>query len=314
MFNNDTAKELLKKTVEKIEGAYAPATIRAYKSNFETFITYCEEIEQDALPANPETVVTFIRKISDSHLKSASIRIAIASIASIHKLNRFSDPVNDPDVKLEMRRMHRHLGRASNQAYGINKDLLKSMIAATKDDLRGARDKALLSLAYDTLCRRSEIVSLDIEDIIYTNDQIKIRLKKSKTDQDKLGKILEVNNQSKMYLLDWLQKSKLITGKIFRGVKNNGLLTSSLNKAQINKIYKKLAGKANVNKEILKKISGHSTRVGAAQNLLNSGANLGMILKKGRWTKIDTAMKYLENSDQLTDFNYSLNPATTASL
>jgi hypothetical protein len=86
--------------------------------------------------------------------------------------------------------------------------------------------------------------------------------------------------------------------------KNNGLLTSSLNKAQINKIYKKLAGKANVDKEILKKISGHSTRVGAAQNLLSSGANLGMILKKGRWTKIDTAMKYLENSNELIDFSY----------
>ena len=118
---NHTAKEILKKTVEKIEGACAPAIIRAYKSNFETFIKYCEEIEQGALPANSSTVVTFIQKISNGQLKSASIRIAIASIASIHKLNRYNDPVNDPDVKLEMRRMHRHLGRGSSQAYGINK-------------------------------------------------------------------------------------------------------------------------------------------------------------------------------------------------
>jgi hypothetical protein len=73
--------------------------------------------------------------------------MAVASIASIHKLNRFNDPVNDPDVKLEMRRMHRHLGRASSQAYGINKDLLDKMIAVATNDLRGARDKALLSLA-----------------------------------------------------------------------------------------------------------------------------------------------------------------------
>ncbi len=314
MISNDTAKELLKKTIEKIEGAYAPATIRAYKSNFENFIKYCDEIKQYALPADPSTVVNFIKKISDGNLKSASIRIAIASIASIHKLNRFNDPINDPDVKLEMRRMHRYLGRASSQAYGINKGLLDRMIAATSDDLRGARDKALLSLAYDTLCRRSEIVSLDVEDIINTNDQIKIRLKSSKTDQDKLGKILEINSETKMYLFNWLKHSKIITGKLFRGIKNNKQYTESLNKAQINKIYKKLAIKANVDKEILKKISGHSTRVGAAQNLLKSGANLGMILKKGRWTKIDTAMKYLENSNQLIDLNYSLNPATTASL
>jgi hypothetical protein len=62
MTGNDTAKELLKKTVEKIEVAYAPATIRAYKSNFETFIKYCEEIEQGALPANSSTVVNLYPK------------------------------------------------------------------------------------------------------------------------------------------------------------------------------------------------------------------------------------------------------------
>ena len=38
----DTPKELLKETVRRIDGAYAPATIRAYKSNFEKFIYYCE--------------------------------------------------------------------------------------------------------------------------------------------------------------------------------------------------------------------------------------------------------------------------------
>lgn len=93
------------------------------------------------------------------------------------------------------------------------------MIASTDNSLRGVRDKALLSLAYDTLCRRSEIVSLDIEDIIYSNDQLKICLRKSKTDQDALGKILKINSETKMYLLNWLQHSKINTGKLFRALK-----------------------------------------------------------------------------------------------
>lgn len=291
---NDTARDCLQATIKKIEGAYAPATIRAYKSNFENFIKYCEEINQEALPASSETVVSFIKSISDGRLKSSSIRMAVASIASIHKLNRLNDPVNDPDVKLEMRRMHRHLGRASSQAYGINKGLLDKMIAVTSDDLRGIRDKALLSLAYDTLCRRGEIVSLDVEDIVYTNNQIKICLRKSKTDQNGIGRTLEINNGTKIHLLKWIKKSKIIRGKLFRGIKNNNEISTCLNKAQINKIFKKLALKANVDKEIIKKISAHSTRVGAAQNLLRSGASLATILNKGRWTKIDTAMRYLE--------------------
>jgi len=202
--------------------------------------------------------------------------------------------VNDPDVKLEMRRMHRHLGRASGQAYGINKDLLDKMIAVATNDLRGARDKALLSLAYDTLCRRSEIVSLDIEDLINTNGQIQIYLRKSKTDQDGLGKLISINNETQKNLLVWLQESRLISGKLFRGIKNNGGFGISLNKAQINKIYKKLAGKTDINKEVMRKIGGHSTRVGAAQDLLKSKTSIAQIMQKGRWSKIDTVMRYLE--------------------
>ena len=39
---NTTAKQLLKETIDKIEGAYAPATIRAYRANFERFINFSE--------------------------------------------------------------------------------------------------------------------------------------------------------------------------------------------------------------------------------------------------------------------------------
>ena len=295
LYMNNTARNLLQATIKKIEGAYAPATIRAYKSNFENFIKYCEENNQEALPASSEVVVTFIKSISDGRLKSASIRMAVASIATIHKLNRLNDPVNDPDVKLEMRRMHRRLGRANSQAYGINKDLLDKMIAATTNDLRGTRDKALLSLAYDTLCRRSEIVSLDVKDVINTNGQIQIYLRKSKTDQDGIGKLISINDQAQEYLLNWIKSSKITSGSLFRGVKNNNKITSSLNEAQINKIFKKLALRANVKKENILKISGHSTRVGAAQDLLRSKESIAEIMQKGRWSKIDTLMRYVEN-------------------
>jgi site-specific recombinase XerD len=298
---NTIAIEKLRQTIEKIDGAYAASTIRAYKSNFDNFIKYCDGINQESLPASSDVVVSFIKSISDGRLKSASIRMAVASISTIHKLNRFNDPVNDPDVKLEMRRMHRHLGRASSQAYGINKDLLDKMIAVATNDLRGTRDKALLSLAYDTLCRRSEVVSLDVSDVINKDGQIKIYLRKSKTDQDGVGKLISINNETQKNLLLWLQESRLISGKLFRGIKNNGRFGGSLNKAQINKIYKKLARKADVNKEVMRKISGHSTRVGAAQDLLKSKANIAQIMQKGRWSKIDTVMRYLESVSEITE-------------
>ena len=72
-------------------------------------------------------MVYFIKSISDVKLNSVSIQIAILSIANIHKLNRLNDPVNDPDVKLEMRHMDRNLGQEDS----INQNLLKEIIKVT---------------------------------------------------------------------------------------------------------------------------------------------------------------------------------------
>jgi site-specific recombinase XerD len=296
MFINDTAKEMLINTVEKIKGAYAPSTIRAYRSNFETFIKYCDENKTSALPASGEIVASYIKKLS-VHLKSSSIKIAVASIASLHNLNSLNDPAQTPDVKIEMRRMYRTLGRYAKQAYGINKDLLDKMVAATDDSLRGIRDRAILLVAYDSLCRRSELVSLDFEDLIIdSNDgSLKLKLKKSKTDPHGIGKNLYLSNEAQLALKEWIVKSKISSGKIFRAITSTGKIKDSLNSSHVGRIYKKIAELSMVDKSIIKTISGHSLRVGAAQDLMLLGKTLPDIMNRGRWSKVDTVMRYIEN-------------------
>ena len=104
-----TLEELLK----RLEGAYARATLRAYRADFHAFIAYCEELDLASYPANPETVAGFVERLSESGLRSSSIRRAIAGIATLHTLSRLPDPTKDPEVKLAMRRMHRILGPAA---------------------------------------------------------------------------------------------------------------------------------------------------------------------------------------------------------
>lgn len=123
--------QILLSTIEKIKGAYAPSTFRAYKTNFEKFILFCEEFEESALPASSNLVAQYIKKLTNSHLKANSIRIAIAAIATIHKLNQMQDPTQLPEVKLELRRMYRTLGRECKQAYGISNITLNNMLSAT---------------------------------------------------------------------------------------------------------------------------------------------------------------------------------------
>ena len=288
----------LQETVKMIEGAYAPSTIRAYSKNFERFIEYCNHENLPALPSGPLGVASYIRKLADGKLKSASIRLAVAAISSIHQLNLYQDPTAHPTVKIELKRMHRTLGRASKQAYGITLNTLNQMIAQTKSDTSGIRNRALLMVAYDSMCRRSELVSLRIEDCQINKErtQIKVKLKRSKTDQDGLGKILFLREETQEVLIEWLSLINENSGYIFRGINHHNTIKSKLTPGQINRIYKQLAKLAKLEDEITERISGHSLRVGAAQDLLLSGASMPVIMNRGRWSKVDTVMKYMEQA------------------
>jgi len=294
------AAKLLQATILKIEGAYAPSTIRAYRADFKDFIHFCHDRNANALPAEPLLVVQYICKLTGSSRSSASIRRALCGLSAIHKLNRFDDPTKDPDVALEMRRMHRKLGRSSSQAGSINADTLNKLLLATDNSIRGIRDRALLLVAYDTLCRRSELVSLQVKDVkINIKNDIEtssILLRKSKTDQDSTGKWLHLSQRAHLALVEWVKELPEGQEYLMVGIDRGGRISRSiLGSGQVNRIYKRIARDAGLDELVIEGISGHSMRVGAAQDLLNSGASMPIIMQRGRWSKTDTVMRYVEH-------------------
>lgn len=296
------AQTKLNMTIDRIEGAYAKATIRAYKADVSEFIIFCDREGLDALPSSPIAVASFINYLVERRQSSASIRRAVAAIATIHTLNHLTNPISTPEVKIEMRRMHRKIGRHSRQALGITREILNDMLGALKDDsLRSLRDKAILMVAYDTMCRRSELVDLEISDISkysiqresYVN-KTSILVRKSKTDQEANGRWMTISEQTSAALEKWITSANIKQGKLFRGIDRNNCVSSQLTSSHISRIYKKIAKQAGFKRDLIERISGHSTRVGAAQDLLLSGASLAMIMTKGRWLKSDTVMRYVE--------------------
>ena len=292
---------MLNKTIERIDGAYAPTTIRAYKADFAKFIEFCEIHHTDALPASPTIIAMYVAELSKQY-SASFIRRNVVSISSVHRLNYHADPTKGPEVNLAVRRMHRQIGRHCSQAHAINKDLLHKMLNATEDNLRGIRDRALLQVAYDSLCRRSEIIALRYEDLVVThsndngNVSARILLRRSKTDQEAQGKWLHVRQETWLAIQSWINASKINTGLLFRGVNRGYKITNALGDGQIGRIYKRLARTAGLDEKLAQHISGHSMRVGAAQDLLLSGASLPIIMARGRWTKPDTVMRYVEHT------------------
>ena len=255
----------------------------------------CREIRTP----DPLTLSEFIAYVSEKGRSSATIRRAIAGISTIYRLNRKPDPSKDPEVVIAMKRMHRKLGRASSQAQAITSDVLDKLLATIDHSDRGIRDRTLLLIAYDTLCRRSELVSLQIQDVKTVEkvgkEHTTILLRRSKTDQESAGRWLHLSERAQAALKQWLEIIKEDKGPLFRGITNNHKITGQLGAGQVNRIYKKTARNAQLEENLIERISGHSCRVGAAQDLVSSGASLPIIMSKGRWSKTDTVMRYVEH-------------------
>ena len=106
--------------------------------------------------------------------------------------------------------------------------------------------------------------------------------------------MIKLTTKTQVAIKHWIDCAKIKEGLLFRGVKNNGEILKKLSPGQINRIYKRLAAAANLSKDDVANISGHSIRVGAAQDVMLSGASLPTLMTRGRWSKPDTALRYVE--------------------
>ena len=83
-------------------------------------------------------------------------------------------------------------------------------------------------------------------------------------------------------LQEWLERLSDDRGPLFKGVNRAQKITKAFGAGQINHIYKRLAARANLDEELIEKISVHSMRVEHAQDLVISGASVQHIMSKGR--------------------------------
>jgi integrase/recombinase XerD len=206
--------------LNRLEGAYADGTLRAYKSDIQTFVSWCNQKNRHPLPATPKLLVNFISNEAE-RCSASTIKRRLAAIGKIHRLMKLENPVADEDVKLALRRELRKKATRPKQALGMTREIRDRLIGACDSSLTGKRDKAIISLGYDTLSRRSEIVSMRVEDVIIGSKGNKVIIRRSKNDQFGAGRVSYISPKSFKILNDWLKTACIIEGPIFRGIKHN---------------------------------------------------------------------------------------------
>ena len=163
----------------------------------------------------------------------------------------------------------------------LNSELIEILGAIEANDdldrLQAARDRALLIIGFAAALRRSELVNLDVEDIVKTRDGIILTLRWSKTDQEGQGTELAIPKGRKpatcpvSILEAWLTRAKIKHGPVFRKVRQNGVVENSrLSDRSVALILKRCVGHAGFAPE---EFSGHSLRAGFATSAAAAGAN-----------------------------------------
>ena len=279
-------------------GAYSENTIRAYSADFITFQVWCAKAVQTALPASPETIALYVEGLARGGSAPATIQRAVVGIGRIHRLTGHENPTSSDAVALALKRMLRARGRRQKQAAGLTALLRDRLLAACSDDLRGLRDRALLSIGYDTLCRRSELVALRAEDIeSLPGGDGSILIRRSKTDQAGEGRLGYLSEESMLLTRRWMAAAKIRSGPLFRAVHSLAVDEHSLHPYAVNRILKALASRAGVDAATTRRLSGHSMRVGAALDMVENGIDLVPIMHAGGWKSPGMVLRYTQQID-----------------
>lgn len=275
-------------------GAYAPATERALRSDVAIFTGWCAGMNRKALPASFETVAAFVDAMAELK-KPATVRRYVSSVATFHRAAELANPCDSQKVKLALKRMHREHKRDQQQAQAITDHVVVRMLTAAGRRLRDLRDKALLVTAYTTMCRRSELVALRREDLQIDSDGFgTVAILSSKGDQEGCGDVAAITPDAMAHLQAWLETAKIETGPLFRSVRKGrySSIGGPLGAGDVAVIFKRMAVRARLKSEEVAHISGHSTRVGAAQDMIRYEADMAGAMQAGRWKSPEMLARY----------------------
>jgi len=283
--------------LQRLDGAFSEHTLRSYRSGFEAFSQSCRRRRKTALPAAPETVADYIEEEAE-RLKPATLKQRLCAIRKIHRLCGHEDPTDDENVDLAMRRARRSQPSRPKQALGLTAALRDELLLACSDDLIGLRDKVMVSVGFDTLCRRGELVAISIEDLTAKGQgRYSVLVRRAKNDLEGAGRISHLSTQSSKLVNQWLTAIGMKSGPLLRPVYCRKAPALYLEPLTVSRVLKKLALRANVGPELVQKVSGHSLRVGAAQQLTLDGRGILQIMRVGGWRSMNVVARYVENMD-----------------
>ena len=212
-------KKLQDETLQNLRNSKAVNTVRAYKSDFEDFSLFCVKNGFKSIPTGPKIVSLYLTYLSSKNVKISTIKRRLVSISVIHKIKGHYLDTKHPIIIQNLMGIKRSKGvnQKGKKPLLINdlKQIIDVINLQNEPDIKKLRNKALLLIGFAGGFRRNELISLNIEDLEFVFEGLKINVKRSKTDQFGEGFIKGIPYfENYLYcpvknLKNWLNTSKI---------------------------------------------------------------------------------------------------------
>jgi site-specific recombinase XerD len=290
-----TMTEVLRRYVEQSK---APNTLRAYDSDLRHYQRWCHVHHASWLPAAPQTVAGYLAGLASTGLKPSTVRRRLSAIAEVHRLTRFPSPAADELVRLAMAGIRRQHGSAPTQKAALTTDELSLLLATTSPvTAAGSRDRAVLLLGFAGGFRRSELVALDIDDIEEVAQGLRVRIRRSKTDQEGDGRELGIpwgehtGSCPVRAYQSWRATGRIAGGALFRPVDRHDRVGGNrLTDRAVARIIQRAARRAGLDPH---RYAGHSLRAGLATAAAAAGAPERAIMAQTGHRSVTTLRSYI---------------------
>ena len=313
--------------------AWSPNTVRAFLSDLRIWGSWCRRRGRAVTGPDPGLVAAYLRALAGIEKDpsnplvpraAATIERYLVNIGWAYRMAGMDDPTAATLVRLELKALRKTIGLRQRQAPGLRfkgevTDLddapvgvcLAHLLKACRRDMLGDRDRALLMVAYDSGCRRSELVAIScaqVEGPELDGSGI-LSIASSKTDQEGRGALAYLSPATMRAIEAWRRSGGVERGPLFRRVETyfDGSVRSAghnaLHPNSIGLIYKRLIRTAHERKLLgsiseaelerwVRTVSSHSIRVGVAQDNFAAGENLPAIMQAYRWRDPKTVLRY----------------------
>ena len=285
-----------------LQAATSDNTRKAYRSAIRQF-----EKWGGRLPTDRDTLIRYLLARAESH-NSRTLDLHWTAISQWHHYQGIIDPVKDPLVRKTMEGIRRTHGLPKRKAKALRLSHIAQMVDHLRhlpDCKKKCRDIALVLTGFFGAFRRSELVKVQVSDLVWEPEGLIIKLPRSKTDQQAMGLIraLPFGEQSccaATAVKVWMETAGIDEGPLFRPVNRwDQVQARQLNPGAINDLLKSL-GKA-CRFDFVPDLSSHSFRRGLSTSAARERIDFELIKKQGGWKSDATVWEYIEEGQQLSE-------------